>query len=324
MNAAVYAKLAAIFITVALGWIAARRGWLGRLGGGEGGAARVLSDTAFFLFVPALLFRTMARIDLARMPWPTLAAYFVPVLIYLLVVYALQRRRAHTAGPAVAATRATGATYGNAVQLGIPMAAAVFGEAGLALHVALVSLHGLLLLTLLTVLVELDLARARPQGSLAATVRTTARNAVIHPVVLPVLVGLLWNLAGLPLPAVLDGALVMLGSAVVPVCLVLIGVSLASYGVAGHLRGAVALSLVKLLLLPALVWAVGRGLLGLQGTPLGVLVMMAALPVGANALIFAQRYRTLEAEASAAIVLSTFAFAATAPMWLALLGVPGG
>jgi hypothetical protein len=33
-----------------------------------------------------------------------------------------------------------------------------------------------------------------------------------------------------------------------------------------------------------------------------VLVMMAALPVGSNALIFAQRYETLQAEATAAIV----------------------
>jgi len=48
-------------------------------------------------------------------------------------------------------------------------------------------------------------------------------------------------------------------------------------------------------------------------------VMMAALPVGSNALIFAQRYRTLEAETTAATVFSTLAFVVTAPLWLALL-----
>jgi hypothetical protein len=50
-----------------------------------------------------------------------------------------------------------------------------------------------------------------------------------------------------------------------------------------------------------------------------VVVMMAAMPVGSNALIFAQRYRSGEAEATAAIVVSTLAFTATAPLWLALL-----
>jgi predicted permease len=47
--------------------------------------------------------------------------------------------------------------------------------------------------------------------------------------------------------------------------------------------------------------------------------MMSALPVGSNALIFAQRYGALQAEATAAIVLSTVAFAATAGLWLAVL-----
>ena len=47
--------------------------------------------------------------------------------------------------------------------------------------------------------------------------------------------------------------------------------------------------------------------------------MMAALPVGSNALIFAQRYRTLEAETTAATVFSTLAFVGVAPLWLGVL-----
>ncbi len=68
------------------------------------------------------------------------------------------------------------------------------------------------------------------------------RNTVIHPVVLPVLAGLLWNLAGLPLPDVVDELLQMLGQAVVPLCLVLIGISLAYYGIGTTLRPAIMLS----------------------------------------------------------------------------------
>jgi malonate transporter len=50
-------------------------------------------------------------------------------------------------------------------------------------------------------------------------------------------------------------------------------------------------------------------------------VMMAALPVGSNALIFSQRYETLEAEATAAIVFSTLGFVVTAALWLAVLAL---
>jgi predicted permease len=185
----------------------------------------------------------------------------------------------------------------------------------------LVSVHGLILLSVLTPLVEMDLARSRAAsgGGAWPVLRATLRNTLVHPVVLPVLLGLGFNLVGLKLPPLADEVLQLLGSAVVPLCLVLIGLSLAHYGVRGHLRGAFGVTLLKLLVLPALVLGVARWGFGLDGLPLAVLVMLAALPVGSNALIFAQRYRTLQAEATAAIVLSTLGFMLSAPLWLALL-----
>jgi len=321
MSLVIFLKLVAIFAIVAIGYIADRARWLG-----EGDAARVLSNAAFYLFVPALLFRTTARIDLHTLPWRTLAAFFVPAIGCLLAVYLFGRRAQNAAGPAAApSVRALSVSFGNTVQLGIPMATALFGVEGLAVHLAIVSLHALLLLTVATTLVELDLARAQAvhrggEHSLSATLRTTVRNTVIHPVVLPVLVGLLFNLAGFRIPALADETLLLLAQAVVPVCLVVIGMSLAHYGVRGALRGAVWMSTAKLLLLPALVLVAGRWGAGLAGMPLAVIVLCAALPVGSNALLFAQRYQTLEHEATTAIVISTFGFVVSAPLWLLVVG----
>jgi predicted permease len=321
MSAQVFVKLFAIFAIVAIGWGVAKSG---RLGSGD--PARVLSGAAFYIFVPALLFRTSARIEFARLDARILLAFFVPTLAVLLLVYvALRLRAKRGAGePAAPSVRAITASFGNAVQVGIPLAAALYGEAGLALHVTLVSLHSLTLLTVLTALVELDLARAeRREGAggphLWRTLTTTVRNTVIHPVILPVLAGLAWNLAGLPIPGFADEILATLGQAVVPLCLVLIGVSLAHYGIKGALRGATILSAVKLVAMPLAVLLFARFGLGLDGVPLAIVVMMAALPVGSNALIFAQRYQTLPGEVSTAIVLSTLAFVATAPLWIAAL-----
>lgn len=311
-----------MFFTVGLGYVAGRRRWLGRPEDGD--PARVLGNVAFFLFVPALLFRTTVRLDLQHMPWRTVVAFFVPVLLVLLGVYAWQRWRATrdpgVFGAAAPAVQAITATFGNSVQVGIPFAAAVFGETGLAIHIALVSLHALVLLTVLTALAELDLARGHPDApALRRTLVQTARNTVVHPVVLPVLAGLAWNFTGQGLHPVVDESLATLASAVVPVCLVLIGVTLAAYGVRGQWRAALALSAVKLLLLPAAVLVLARWGFGLSGLPLAVVVVMAALPTGSNALIFAQRYETLQAETTSTIVVSTVAFALTASFWLALL-----
>ncbi len=241
MSLIIFHKLLGIFCTVAVGWAAGRMRWLGEPAGGLD-PARLLGNAAFYIFVPALLFRATARMDVATMPWAALAAFFGPALLCVLAVYAWHRLRqpAPVAGTDLAAseraaarpaTRAFAATFGNSAQVGVPVVAALFGEAGLGIHVALISLHALLLLTLCTMLVELDLARTRSlheaSASLWRTLKSTVRNAVVHPVTLPVLLGALWHATGLPLPGPVDETLLLLGSAVAPLCLVLIGITLA-------------------------------------------------------------------------------------------------
>ena len=322
MSNPVLLKLLAIFTIVALGWVAGRWRWLG-----PHDSARTLSNAAFYIFIPALLFRTTARVDFRTLPWGTLAAFFVPTLLLLFAVYGWQRRgqRNRHAAPVAPSVRAIMATFGNTLQLGLPVAAALFGETGLAIHITIISLHALTLLSVLTALVEWDLAHAGAHSANApmhwpAMVAKTARNTLIHPVVLPVLAGLVWNALGFTLPTVADDTLHMLALPVVPLCLVVIGMSLACYDVRGAAKGALLLSGLKLLVLPAAVLTIGHWGMGLHGLPLSVVVMAAALPVGSNALIFSQRYETLEAEATAAIVFSTFAYALTAPLWLLVLG----
>lgn len=336
MSALVFDKLMAIFAAVALGWAAGRMRWLGVAANGTD-PARMLGNAAFYIFVPALLFRTTARLDLQTMPWSTVAAFFVPVLVMLVLVYGLSRWRsgsvaaadlaASESAAARPAARAIAAVFGNSVQIGIPMAAALFGEKGLGIHIAVVSLHALILMSTLTVLVEIDIARARAlheaTAGLLRTLKVTVRNTIIHPVVLPVLAGLVWHATGWPLPGPLDETLQLLGTAVAPLCLVLIGLSLAYTGMAGAIGSSLIITALKLLALPALVLAVAHFGFGLSGLPLQVIVMMAALPTGSNALIFAQRYRSQEAEATTTIVLSTFCFVLTAPLWLALLSKLG-
>lgn len=320
MTLVVFYKLLSIAVAVVLGYIAGRQHWLGRASDTGGDPARVLANAAFGIFVPALLFRTTARLDTSTLPWAFLFAFFVPVLVVVALIYGFERWR-RKPGEAVTApsVKAITAGFGNTLQVGVPVAAGVFGEQGLAIHIAVVSLHALTILTLLTALVELDVARGRSSRSFRSTLVQTVRNTVIHPVVLPVLAGLAWNATGWPLPAVLDDVLQSLGTAVVPLCLTLIGMSLAYYGWPRSWRGITGLVLAKLLLIPAVVFVIAHWGLGLNGLPLAVIVMLAALPTGSNALIFAQRYRTMEAEVTAATVLSTVLYVATAPLWLALL-----
>lgn len=330
-------KLLALFAMIALGYGATR---MGVLGGAEG--QRALASVAFGLFIPALLFRTTAALDLSQLPGPLLLAFFGPLVLWSLAVWGWFRWRQRLAEPSADAAESADASdvagaghpadpavrsvtlsFGNTVQVGLPFAAALFGEAGLQLHLAIVSLHALVLMSLVTVLAEVDIAHAAARkgnaAALGGLLLTIVRQSLIHPVVLPVLAGMAWHLTGWPLHPVADNMLQTLGQAGVPLCLVLIGASLAQYGLGSSWRRLLGLVALKLVLLPALVAVLGVWAFGLSGLPLAVLVMAAALPTGSNALLFAQRYRTLEGEASAVIVLSTLGFALTAPLWLVLL-----
>ena len=69
MPSVVVYKLLALLIVVALGWVVARLNLL--RGKGDGGSAeptRLLSNAAFYIFIPALLFRTSVRLDLSHLP----------------------------------------------------------------------------------------------------------------------------------------------------------------------------------------------------------------------------------------------------------------
>ena len=283
----------------------------------SGQVTRGISNVAFYLFVPALLFRTTSRIDLASLEFRALAAFFVPTVLLMLMVVAFERRR--KIAPDVAAVRALSVTFGNTVQIGIPVALAAFGEAGLATHATIIALHALVMLTTATVLMEWVRRDRARELSIASVVLPMFKQTLIHPVILPVVAGFAWNIFRLPMPGPVDATLSTLAQAAVPLCLVLIGLSMAHYGVAGVVRPAAAQSAVKLLIHPLLVAVVALWIVPLERTAAAVTILCAALPIGANPLLFAQRYNVAERETTAAIVISTVAYGGTVIVLLALL-----
>ena len=96
---------------------------------------------------------------------------------------------------------------------------------------------------------------------LSQTIGPVIKSAVLHPVILPIVAGLLWSAAALPLPGWIDQPLGFLASAAGPIMLVLMGAQLSTMRLAEHLRDAFTLSVLKNFAHPAIValvsWAVG-------------------------------------------------------------------
>ncbi|MFD1893388.1 AEC family transporter [Ottowia beijingensis] len=290
----------------------------GRLKLIRGEAVRDLSNLVFLVLVQALLFRTMATADLARLDLRSVALYYIvagAMFFALLFIRGLTSR---------SAVLALAAIFSNTLMIGVPLVQLAYGQAGLVHLFTLISMHALILLTLATVVLELLVAREQaaagqgPRRHIAATVAQAVKNAVLHPVPLPIIAGFLYSLTGWGLHPVVERPLKLLGDAFGPVALVLVGVTLAQTAIGPHLRGALGISLLKTVLHPVLMAAAGWAL-GIRGLPLAVMVTAAALPVGANVFLFSQRYHKAEDLVTASVAVSTAMAVATISIALALL-----
>lgn len=317
MNHLAFSALAPVVLLVALGYVAGRLRWL------RAESAKDLSNLVFLVLTPALMFRTMGKVDVRHLDATPLLSYFAALLLLfggVLLWQGLNRR---------AAVLALSATFGNLVMIGIAFVGLAYGEQGLVILLSLVSIHALVLLSVATVALEFAVAREKARaeapdatgrvrlGGLLRMVLGAVRNTLIHPVPLPIIAGLLYGQTGWGIPAVIDQPLQWLGAAMGPLALLLVGVSLSGASIGSHLRGAVSLSLLKLLLLPVLVVGIAW-FCGISGLPLTIMAVAASLPMGANVFLFSQRYEVAQDLVTASIAVSTALALLTVPLVMAV------
>jgi predicted permease len=128
---------------------------------------------------------------------------------------------------------------------------------------------------------------------------------VRNPIILGLGAGLAVNLGGVEIPAPLDRLVEMVGASAVPCALFALGSALAAYPLTGDVPPAVLLTLLKLLVHPALVWVLAVPVCGLEGIWVPVAVTMAAMPSGINVYLFGARYEAAPGVAARTVFLST-------------------
>jgi predicted permease len=326
----VLAGFAAIWTVTAAGWLVGRWNLLGPR------AERVLARLVFFVLTPALLFTTLSRTDPADLATPALAAFAAGALVTGAAGAALARWRWRwpLGETAVAALCAS---YVNAGNLGIPIAAYVLGDVA---AVAPVLLFQTLLVAPLALAV-LDRTGGEAQRRTGPGPARLFLFAGRNPIMLGSAAGIAVAASGWRPPAEALRPIELLGSAAVPVALLALGLALAGArselaspaapptpAQAGGRRPAsagrtvepaYALVALKALVHPALAYLVAR-LLGLDGPALLAAAVTAALPTAQNVYVFAARYERAEPLARDVVLLSTLIAAATTGVLAAWLG----
>ncbi len=275
-----------------------------RLFGDEG--VKALTTFCFFVAIPAVLFRAMAQLDA-----PSGSDFAVVVAFYaaVLVTYALAMgvaRLLFKLPLADQAIFATGATYSNILLLGIPLVVTAFGPRAALPQSAILALQSVILISLTSFIVE---AARGGEGKSAGGIGTILKSAGValatNPIIVSMVAGFAWGRTGLGLHEIVEKSLVFLGQAAVPTALFALGASLTRFHLGGDLRQVAAIGIIKLALLPALVFVSARYVFGLEPLPVAVATISAAMPSGVNAFVLAMRYNTLVARVAAATIATT-------------------
>ena len=275
----------------------------------------------FNVAIPALLFRTMATMEIQQAaPWNLWLAYFGGLAItWAVTAFVARFFDGLSASGGAAASMA--ASFGNLVLLGTPLALAQFGhQAALPLGM-IVSIHAPVLW--FAAMLHRELARHSGTFSITRTAKELFLKLATNAIVLSLITGSLWGLTGIGFHPVIDKMLQMLSAASVPTALFALGVSLAGYSLRGSWSSMFVLIGLKMVLMPVLVFMTVRYAVSLPPLWIKVAVLFAAMPSGANAFLFAQRNEEAVPAVSGAIALGTglAAISASILLYLMELGV---
>lgn len=305
----VFETILFVFGLVALGYLAGLTSYL------KAEVGDALTEFAIGVALPLLLFRTMVGADFhGSAPWALWSAYFAAAAVAWAAGHLVTTRvfgRDSQAGVVGGVATA----YSNLVLLGIPFMLGVFGQEGFEVLSLLIAVH-MPAMTMISIIL-FDVFGHRKTGTISAgeILRAFLRRVLPNSLMIGILAGLIWRMTGFALPVFADRLIDSLADIAGPLALFAMGLGLRRFGISGNVLPALALSALKLFLMPAV--ALGAALLlDLPPMTAKVAVAAAALPSGVNSYLLAVQFGTGQALASNQMTIATACAVVTTAFWL--------
>lgn len=261
----------------------------------------------YFMLFPALLFSSLAKAPLDNPALPRLAlAVMLALGIAWLALLVVRRLRGWPAGRFGAFSQ--GILRFN-TYLGLAAVGSLFGQPGLTLAALMLAL----MVPTVNVLSVWSLTAER-----GVSARSLLLPILKNPLILACLGGALVNLSGLGLPGGSDRLLSLLAAASLPLGLLCVGAALKPEQLSGEIPALLGNSLLRLLAMPMLAWAVAYGL-QLPAMESTVLVLFFALPTAPTAYVLTRQLGGDSHLMAGIITLQTLLAAASLPLLLLLV-----
>lgn len=299
-----------VFALVALGYVSVRLKLYPEAG--VGGLIGFVNNFA----TPCLLFQAMLRVDFGSTFNPKyLFSFYIGAFICFAISFAIARylfkRRA---GESVAV--GFSAYFTNTVLLGLPIIQRAYGDDALPLLFAIVGFHAPLLMSFGMIVMEFARRDGEPLGK---AVRQSLIRVFRNPLLIGISLGILMNLSGVSLPAIIDDATKMMATAVLPAALFGLGGALVQYKLRESWGQALISSLLKLVIHPLIALIFTHYIFDLSLDLVRVAVLTAAMPSGLNVYIFATLYNRSTDVAANTVLQSTVLGVISISGWLLIL-----
>ena len=303
------ALAAPLFALVLMGYVVMRlSGWTAEV-------AESLSKFVFVVALPAMMFRLMC--GMSKLP-PVDARLLIAFFGGCVIVFALGRLvgwKLFRLDGVSQSVFALGGVFSNNLMLGLPLAKIVLGDAAVPSVAMVLVFNSLTMWTMVTVSVEW----ARHGSFSVHGFARTARSVLTNPLILAIIFGTMIGLTGIQLPEVIDVPLGMVAQIATPLSLIALGMGLVQYGIRGGWQISTAITVMKLIIQPFVVWVLAR-LLKLPVMETRVVVLLGSIALGVNVYLVAKQFKALEGAVASSLVLSTVMAAVTTPLVLTLTG----
>ena len=155
--------------------------------------------------------------------------------------------------------------------------------------------------------------------------RKLSMKSLLNTITVSIALGILWGLLQLPLPGAVRTVMKNASGCVGPVSMVLVGLVLSSFSAKDLMPNGrvVTFCLVRLLLVPLVVFGICKGLGSVMSLPEAVYpsaVLMACMPCGLNPVVFPRLIGQDCRLGAKLILLSSILSCATIPLWLWIIG----
>src|SRR3954453_4806051 len=196
-------------------------------------AHKGISEFAFSIAIPALLFRTIVVSEFSGVsPWRMWGAYYGALALTWTAALALStllRKRREDREDGV--VFAIGSVYGNIVMLGIPLTLSALGSQAAGPMALILSVNTPLLWLCGTL--QMAWTERKEPGSAASLLLPILVDLARNPIMLAIGLGVLWRFTGLGLHPVVDRTVELLAQAGSPTALIALGINLVRFEVKG-------------------------------------------------------------------------------------------